>query len=101
MTDWKDYFDAEQRRIDEALQEHFGRRFAAVTMMPPPTRTETIHALWAETKPYWPEKATKAGLVAVCEHLGKFHFEAIRYGDTWAIECEGVIVDRIPVVTVR
>lgn len=83
--EWDRYFEQERRLID--------------SLMPPPTRAETIIEGWRLSREKWPSVATEAGMV-VHHDLGiipSMHFEQIRYGDTLVIECEGVIVERTPI----
>lgn len=125
MTDWSEYFEEERKRVmallasagaddgepislmrrrtatfkaDHINPDHLAMLFFG-TLRPPPTRTETIKAVWEEISARFPFEAGHQGLIATCEHLGDFDFEFKRYGDFVAVECEGVIVLKVPIET--
>jgi len=62
-----------------------------------PSRADTIKAAWAMLRHDWTRYSVDGKLEAHHD-LGIVEpmlFEQISYGDTWVIECEGVIVERV------
>lgn len=64
-------------------------------MPPPPSRTETIHALWSMTSEFWCISQENGKLTVATGPHGEFTFELMKYGERFVIECEGVVVQHI------
>jgi hypothetical protein len=64
-------------------------------VMPPPSRTETIHALWSMVSEMWIESSVNGKLAVQTDPTGEeFVFELIRYGPWLVVECSGVVVQK-------
>ena len=71
-----------------------------ISMIQPPTRAETIKHVWEHTREFWCESSVDGKLTVVTDPLeAEFLFELIRYGDWFVIECEGVVVQKMPVIS--
>lgn len=72
----------------------------ACLIAPPPTRTETIKHVWEHAREFWCQSNVEGKLSVVTDPLeAEFLFELIRYGDWFVIECEGVVVQKMPVIS--
>ncbi len=86
---WAEYFQSELERITALVEP--------VRIIPPPTRTETIQAAWAEARLHW-DREHIAGRLIVADAFGivpDILFELVPYGGQWVIEAEGVVVERL------
>lgn len=75
----------------------FSASFQGVKLMPVPTHTECVKAAWQQIAAIWCTTANASGLVAIDQAGNEYHFEPIRYGDYWVIECDGVVVRRVKI----
>jgi hypothetical protein len=70
-----------------------------IRIAPPPTRAETIKHVWGKTRDFWLESSVEGKLTIQCDPTEEcMTFELIRYGGTFVVECEGVVVERMPVI---
>jgi len=84
---WDAYFEQEREWINSMF-----------ALAPPPVRADEIKEAWIGTRPFFARDSIE-GRLMVYHDLGvvpPILFEQIKYGDTWVIEAEGVIVERIP-----
>lgn len=71
-----------------------------IKLVQPPTRAETIKHVWEHARDFWCESNVDGKLSVVTDPLeAEFLFELIRYGDWFVIECEGVVVQKMPVIS--
>lgn len=107
---WAEHLDAERKRIEALIRDGLGdepysllrRRgpsFEHVNLIPPPTWTETVQEAWRMVRDEWSHLAIDGRLVVRCDYgiLPDILFEEVRYGGTWVIEADGVVVERIDV----
>ena len=70
-----------------------------VRMVPPPTRTETVKHVWEKVRELWVESSVDGKLAVQLDPTDDvMTFEIIRYDRTFVIECEGVVVEKMPVI---
>jgi hypothetical protein len=80
-----------------AVYSHWLRDLIAENglLAPPPSRTETIHALWSMVSEMWAESSVNGKLAVQTDPTGEeFVFELIRYGPWLVVECSGVVVQK-------
>lgn len=109
MTDWREFFEAERARVmallhgvdlDEPIPSLMRRREPTFKLVQPPSRAEIIKAVWAEAEPHWATAAIDGRLEVVYGPVPALLFEQSRIGDVWVIECDGVVVQKTPIVTI-
>lgn len=91
---WDDYLAQERSWILGRLNAGFEIKIA-----PPPTRAETIQEAWRMVGRDWQRDSIDGRLIVCCD-LGIVEpilFEAIRYGEQWVIEAEGVVVEKVAI----
>lgn len=70
-----------------------------VRLVPPPTRTEIVKHVWDTVRDFWMESSVDGKLVVQADPTEEeFVFEIIRYDRHFVIECEGVVVEKMPVI---
>lgn len=97
------YEEDREREVNEDLWRSFvaeQRRFLGQfhpTVAPPMTREQTVKEAWRIARPDF-DRLNIGGRLEVIHDLGVVEpilFERICYDETWVIEAEGVIVERL------
>lgn len=86
MSPWDEHYEREREWINSMF-----------ALAPPPVRNDEIKEAWQNVRPTFPRESVE-GRLLVYDAMGvvpPILFEQIQYGETWVIEAEGVIVERV------
>lgn len=94
-VEFEDFENLMIRRISEALC------VPAEFLRAPPTRADTIKEAWRLYGDRFDYKLGHLTFEHDLDIIEPIRFEAIRYGNFMVVEAEGVVVSKLPIITIR
>lgn len=89
LAGWDDFLHGEREWLAERVR-----------MMPVPTREQIVKDLWADSRDLWAAHQRNGALLVQYSPFGDtVLYQQIRYGDVWVIEADGLIVERLDVIS--
>jgi hypothetical protein len=95
MSIYRDFEDEFLSKLGAALGVPY------VHLMPAPTREDTIKEAWRLAGDRFDYQLGHLTVVHDLDIVEPIRFEAVQYGNVMAVEAEGLIVSRIPIVSFR